>query len=387
MIHMSLMEFRYDHLATTLQALRETGVSLLEKRGDLYGVAGAGDDPGIYYFVPHLALWTGWDLQTAVNVFLLGLLGGGLALALAAFIKRRVHPLALLAAALTLGYVTRLAYLFSDVYLAQVTAVFAVVPFLLLRRDTDKPSRALIGGALLAGVLWGTLNGVRSQAGVGSLLFLLLWTFNRPRWSLAWRTALVAVALGGMLMPTLYYRHLETQRNDWLANRQPGQFTQLDPGHSFWHSVYIGFGYLPNPYGLEYRDKVAYDLVAQADPAVVPFTPRYHAILREAVFDFAGNHPWFVLRTFAAKALVLLGWVLPLALPGLFFLWAGAPPGRPWLPLLGSAAFYALPGILVYPSKNYVFGLLALGAVLGACGVAWGLKEGGLRGWADRARH
>ncbi len=377
MIRMGLMEYRLKNIQGALEALRETGVDLLGKSSDgLYGVAGLGDDPGIYYFVPRLAHATGWDLQTAINVFILSLIGISLVAWGVSFLRPRSHPLTLLAAILGMGVLARWAYLFSDVYVAQLTAVLTVIPFFLRRDDNRLPGAWLWVGTFLAGILWGVLEQIRSGTGWGGLVFITLWALTRRSWAFPRRAGLILAVLAGMAIPSAHFHHLESRRDAWLAQRQPATTVKLDRGHSFWHSVYIGFGYLKNPYGLEYLDRYAYERAARVDPTVTHFTPRYHDILRDAVFELARRDPWFVLKTLAAKFALLFGWFALFSATGWWvFPWA-RPKARELIPPLGAAFYFALPGLLVYPQNNYVFGMIALAVVLGPLWLEAGLRQG-----------
>jgi hypothetical protein len=64
------------------------------------------------------------------------------------------------------------------------------------------------------------------------------------------------MVLVGFVLPLLYMQHVMDTRDAFLKAHQPNYHPVLRQ-HPFWHTVYIGLGYLSNDYGLAYKDIVA----------------------------------------------------------------------------------------------------------------------------------
>jgi hypothetical protein len=141
--------------------------------------------------------------------------------------------------------------------------------------------------------------------------------------------------------------------------------------HVLWHSVYIGYGYLPNRWDIRYQDLVAYRDVLREDPKALYLGPAYGRILRARYFELVRDDPLYAVRVYAAKALTAIG----RAGPGLMVLallapWLMAESRRRgrwrrdagYLVLVGLVAM--LPPLVATPDSGYLLGWL--GAVVSA---------------------
>ena len=77
-------------------------------------------------------------------------------------------------------------------------------------------------------------------------------------------------------------------------------------GHPFWHTTYIGLGYLPNDWDIRYYDAIAYRDVLREDPKARFLGPAYGRILRDRYFKLVSSQPLFALKDYGAKLLVSL---------------------------------------------------------------------------------
>jgi hypothetical protein len=139
-------------------------------------------------------------------------------------------------------------------------------------------------------------------------------------------------------------------------------------------------GFLPNPYGIQYSDKVAADKVASVDPKIGYCTPEYDAVLKQATLQIVKNDPGFILRTILAKALQLAWDLLIFANLGLLCFFYVRPGWREVLPVAAAGSFYALPGILVMPTQPYVLGMISMATVFGITQIGLALEKYGEAG-------
>jgi hypothetical protein len=142
-----------------------------------------------------------------------------------------------------------------------------------------------------------------------------------------------------------------------------------------WHSVYIGFGFLPNDYGVTYNDTCASDKVKSVDPSIPYCSAAYERVLRTATLELAKAHPFFVLKTLAAKSIRLAQFILLYVNLGWIILALRFPGWRRILPFVGAIAFGALPGLLVVPFKPYVLGMLCFSGLFGIYLIGFGLGK------------
>jgi hypothetical protein len=91
--------------------------------------------------------------------------------------------------------------------------------------------------------------------------------------------------------------------------------------HPFWHSAYIGLGYLPNRYGIVYNDTSGIREVERERPGTRYVSPEYERTLRHRYVELLRHDPGFVLRNLWVKLRVIAAdtadryWLALLALP------------------------------------------------------------------------
>ena len=148
-------------------------------------------------------------------------------------------------------------------------------------------------------------------------------------------------------------------------------------GHPFWHPMYLGLGFLPNPWGIAWNDTIAADAVARVDPTAAYLSPRYESILRHLYFQIVWHDPGYVARVYALKAAITIHEAARRFWPALlapFALVAGSRRRRfrRELLLVAPAAVLALlPPVLTEPTlyDDGFVGVTELVAVLAGAGI------------------
>jgi hypothetical protein len=131
----------------------------------------------------------------------------------------------------------------------------------------------------------------------------LLRFWRLPTW---WARPAVAVVLvvAYLSIGTFGLAGVRAYRNHVI--HEPTFGSTWPTQHPFWHNAYIGLGYLPNKYGIEWNDSVSADAVQRDRPGTGFLTKEYEATLRHRYFQIAKNDPTFVLRNFWTKSRVLV---------------------------------------------------------------------------------
>ncbi len=373
---MIILSWRLTTLGQTLEALNSTGVPLVAKSGGRFFASGFTDDLGIYYFVPELAKGLGLPLQTALNLFLLTFILSGWLLGSYGFLRIFKNATARLLSVAGLFLLAYLAFAkISDVYVVMMFAVTAFVPnFIAFSRSGERDWKKLLPWFTLGGLVLGYCNFIRSQAGTGIVLFLFVWLILNHSISWKGKAAFFFVLLVCFRLPTLQFKMMEKTRDAFLEEAV-SQYRPLNIRHPFWHSVYIGLGYLPNKYGIEYRDGSASDKVASIDPKAAYCSPEYEKILKASTLGIVKTDPFFFLKTVLLKARKIFGYFLAFANLGILFLFYVRPSWRELLPMAAGGLFYSLPGLLVIPINAYVLGMISMSVVFGVYMVSSGLEK------------
>jgi hypothetical protein len=357
---------RSQGLDQTLTVLERGGPVLTSvlPSGALYR-AGGGDDQGLYLFIPWLADALGWE--DPVNLLRwVALLAFGVAVALYPWMIRELSGSLLAAVASPFLLLIGLWLLpLADIYWVAAWVIVALLPLLLLldRRWPRYGLAVLLGLLVLASVA----SSIRSQAGLAILLGAALIVAARPwsRWSRAGALALCLIAY--LSVSTFGMAAARAERERALDGRTVSGDT--GDGHPFWHTAYIGLGYLPNKWDIRYYDGVAYRDVLREEPKARYLGRAYGRILRDRYFDLVVSDPVFAVKDYGAKLLVSLRPATPLLVALALFL--------PWLLLVdgqrarwrrdalfvGLAALIAIASpLLATPDSAYLVGWL--GAVL-----------------------
>jgi hypothetical protein len=261
-----------------------------------------GDDAGIYVYAPLLARAGGssdaLDGVRWLYALLFGFTAGIYPLVFRSLFRSRVVGL-VAPWVLLLGL--REAVGFHDIYWILAWAVLTLLPplMVLARRW---PRRGLaVAVAVMLGASFA--SSIRSSAGLpvlvaGAVLVLLQpW---RPRRRVLVFAAMLAAYLA---IAPLGFSALGRVRDGWLGT---GAFS-AQRGHGVWHSAYIGLGYMPNGYGLHYRDSDGVRAGQRSKPGVRYLAGDYEATMRDVFVSMARRDPGFVARVAGDKAVVMLG--------------------------------------------------------------------------------
>jgi hypothetical protein len=348
---------RLEYLDAAVDGYRATGHVIVSLLNGKIGPAGAGDDPGIYMLVPKLAPLVGWNAARAMELFQLLLVTVCAPVALFGSWRRFSRPQSRAVACASVLAIVLLSLLVADVYLITPLVIAALVPMGMLALDANS-RRKIVGAMIGAGIVAGFLNFFRAQSGTGVviILVLLIWTSRNAKQH---RYRATVPLLLGLLLSTGTTRLLLARRDSFLASQIHG-YAPPTASHPVWLQTYIGFGFLTNPYVARYADDVAFDRMRVIAPGVDPLTVAGERIYRREVIRIAMEHPWFVLRSLAAKAGVLLLYLSPFLIYGLMCRRRSGPLDGFDTSFSVGIAFFSLPGLLTIPTPQYMAAAIAL---------------------------
>jgi hypothetical protein len=255
----------------------------------------------------------------------------------------------------------------TDIYWISGWCFLLALPLLLLVYERwGRYSPYLLAGVVAIGSF---ATSIRIHSGLPILLGALVVAVLRRK-TLAGLGATILLlcvaylAFAGVLTGAREYRD--------HAVGDPGLSERYPTRHPFWHNAYIGLGYLPNRYGIEWNDSISTVFVERKDPDAGYLTERYEQILRDEWFRIARQDPGLVVRNVLAKlglafdaARDRFGVVLLLA-PLALFVGAQRRRWRRWLLIVAPGLVLSLPpSLLTMPQLQYQLGWL------GAWGALW----------------
>jgi len=369
----TLMPARYQQLRRALEGFQRTGVPLVAFDGNSYYGAGFSDDLGEYYLIPKLASFLDMRLPTAVDVFLGAILCVSFLVGFVGFIFLFRSGLSRTVALIGLLLLFRVSFREGDVYVVLSSTAVALVPWLLYFVKRGFVDGWFVTFASGAGLCAGFANLIRSHSGTGFMLFMAIAVLFALRCRWRSRILLIAVTAAACALPSLYFHTLRDRRDAYLNAMQPAR-PPIQEQHSFWHSVYIGFGFLGNEMVPAYSDEVAANKVAALSPGAHYLSVEYEEVLKNEVFSLIRHHFSFVVLTLAAKMGVICFALLLSANVGLL---AAALYPKSWsieVAFWAAIAFSSLFGLLVIPHPRYLLGFMAFATLYGVVSVDHALE-------------
>jgi hypothetical protein len=269
-----LMDIRYKELCLTLAGHDASGQPLVALQNGHFFASNYCDDQGIAWLIPALIRAFHLTLDEGIDLFFDAALGLSLILGLLGFFLLFRDAISRAIAAGGLGLLFLGTWMAGDVSMFYVIPAVAVVPLFLWSTRKATSSVIFIIFLFFSGALIGISNIVRSHSGTATLIFLVFVLLMGERPAVKWKIILCAVLLAGMAGSYLAYEHAFAQQTEFLSRREPAT-TPPQRGHVLWHSVYIGLGFMQNPYVPAYEDGVGFRKAHSIDPTVVVFSPEY----------------------------------------------------------------------------------------------------------------
>lgn len=374
---MKISTARWSCLEGTLAAWQKTGLAfLLDYKDGIFPLEnGCADEFGLYYFVPLVAKTFSISLESALWWWDCGLVSVGVIISLSGFwllIQTNIEKVIACVGVLAVAGVS---WIIGDVYIAPFFAA-SLLPWLFVCLQREWHKRLLVYCAL-SGFMAAFSNSIRMYSGFALLLgvitalILFFKTIKKIRLP-------AGCLMIGFLGYFLWFSSLIDVRNSYLDEEKISRGV-YEQQHLFWHSTYLGFGFLTNPYGVYYGDSCAVEHAQKIDPAIVYPSTKYNELLRKMTFQFCCEHPHFVMRTLFAKAGVLLYYLLICANIGLLLAFFYR---KPWY--VDSSygvilAFSALPSLLTIPIAPYLTGFFTMATFYGIHSIVWALQQGLLK--------
>ncbi|HEY6009880.1 MAG TPA: hypothetical protein VIX18_00310, partial [Nitrospirota bacterium] len=263
--------------------------------------------------------------------------------------RQRLFMLVMVSAASALSLMN------GDVYSVHFFFIAAAVPWILYAvRDAGGRLPYLVFPCVA--FLASATNIIRSHAGTSVAIFglvLLALAAMKSRKKLVVILLMIATAV----VPAVLFSNVVQERDSYLRRMAPDA-PIADSGHPFWHSVYIGLGFIDNPHVDKYLDEVAIEKVRSIDPQARFLSREYSDILRREIIRIVREDPKFVIRTLAAKAGIISVYVLLFVNIGVWAAFAFRKEAATDAAFLLSMLFTSLFGLLVVPYTNYLLGFI-----------------------------
>jgi hypothetical protein len=352
-------------LKEALSGYLKTGIPFIAYDGKGLKPAGVGDDMGMYYFIPKITRLLGISIDQSIDLLfitmtIVSLVIGIIGLYL--FLKNLKTKVLGILAIILLTYWCY--FLSGGIYIMFLLVTIAIIPLLLYFSRQRKINLTFIVFLLFSGFTVGIANMFRSHSGTSVLIFMaiiLVFYLQTP-----WKKKimlLMFVALG-VLAPSLYFHQILDRRDTYLKNLYPNYKVALK-GHPFWHTTYIGFGFLDNEFGIKYKDEIAIEKVQSISPKTDYLSEEYETILKNETLNLIRTRPRFVVQTIFAKLGVIFLYLLIFANVGLIATLFYKKDWQIEMAFGSGMIFNSLFGVLAIPSSRYLMGFITLASLYG----------------------
>ena len=373
---MDIDVYRYSQLQQSLVGYEKTGLSLIGYDGKNLRASGIADDLGIYYFIPKISHIFHLSISQGIEVFFTGIivlsyiLGSiGIFLLFRNWISRIFGLCALLFLAL-------ITYKISDTYIVAPCVAIAIIPlFLYFVKIKKHQYHWLLPGFLfLAGIDIGLSHCIRAHAGTAVILFITIILFFYSKFTFKNKFILIALLLVGFTIPIFYFQSLFHQRDAYFKKLNP-QYENTVPGHVFWFPMYSGFGYLNNPYGFKYDDRIGYAHLAQISPNTPANSPQSEKIFQKEDLHFIRTNIYFILETIFSKLGTIAMYFLIFTNIGLFAAYFYRKPVPLEAAFWSAILFSSLFCILTVPYLKYLLGFAAFSVLYAIVSIDYALEK------------
>lgn len=373
--HLPLMGIRYVDLLRAQRGLFCSGVPLVAFDGLRYRPAAAwSDDPGLYFLVPELARVTGLNIADSADVLVASSVVLAAVMGLWGFLKTAEtvagRCIGIIAFLLMVIQVLRI----GQVYALGVVPAIACAPWIIFFALRERLTSGSVLTMVVSGFLAAIANAIRSHSGLALLVFAVVMVFGVYKVRLTVRVVTALSLLAGLASAALVLHHIYDQRDEFLRH-QPGAVVESAGGHVFWHSVYIGFGFVGNSDVPAYRDDVAFNKAYQTRPDVTPYTSEYEQVMRDQVLNLARKRPVLVAGNVAIKLAIIFLYCLIFTNVGLYAAVIAPKEIAVESAFLLAIGMGVLPGILVVPVKPYILGGIVFCVIYAAFGVDYALQN------------
>jgi MFS family permease len=354
----NLMPFRYQHLQWTLKGLEMTGVPLIEYDGTKYLPAGISDDTGIYYFIPQIAKLLNVNLDWAIFIFftfsfLLPIIT--VLFIVSKLCKKNIYKYYSFFNILVIS-----CYLFirGDIYIFSALIPLFILPLLFYLHIKENNIKKLYFIYFFIGIIFSFSNFIRNHSATSVLVFITIFLIFQYKSIKNKIYFIMLFLLVGIFISNLIINSFKENRDNFLFyNNNPNLYVE---GHVFWHTIYLGLGFLNNIYGIKYDDNIAYYLAKQKNPNIDLHSKEYENIMKSEVINTVKKDPWFILKTLFAKFGVILIYIIIFINIGFYFIIKKLFKNIfIFIPLLGGLVFNMIFPLIAMPFPSYLSGFIA----------------------------
>ncbi len=356
-----IMPTRLKDSENAIVGMEKSNIYGIAYENNGYAYTGWSDDQGLYIFIQFVNKFFSLTVVESIGLFYLLVLSIGFLLYFISGFLLFKEKKTRLFFNVWLVLLTLLAFKIRDVYIMfYFTVSFIPIFIYFLKKEYSKKYLILFSLLLIVGVFMQISNYFRGYSGTLVILFIctyLLFSKINPKI----KAISISILFAGLIFTKIFWNYsIENPRKIFIE--QVGTDKPMSKSHPFWHTVYIGFGYIDNNIVEKYLDEVAFEKVKSINPNATCCTPEYEDILKNEVIQILIKHPLLFVSTVGAKIGVYLVYFILFINLGLYFFIKNIIKTslRETVPFVVALLFSLIFGILAIPSLSYSLGFLSI---------------------------
>ncbi|WP_066404429.1 hypothetical protein [Aliarcobacter cryaerophilus] len=355
-----IMPTRYEGLEDAISGMNKSNIyGVGEKNGDFFN-AGWSDDQGLYVFSQFLNKYFDLTAMESIGLFYVLIISLGFVLYILGSMLLFSNKKTIFVSFIGILILTLLTYKVRDTYIMfYFTGSFVFIFIWMFKKQKDIKPALLLSMLFIIGLSLEMSNLFRGHAGTGVLLFICLYIFL-SRFCIKNKVLFISVFLTSSLaINFLWSNTIQIPKERFL--KQVGTDLPITSSHPFWHSVYIGLGFVDNHIVSTYKDEIGIEKVKSINSDVKYLSMEYENILRGEVILYVIKYPLLFLQNISAKIGVLVFYFILFVNLGIYYIVKNIKniEYRETLPFYVGILFNSLFGILVIPSLNYIIGFIS----------------------------
>jgi hypothetical protein len=212
-----LMDCRYTGIKDAVEGFKMAKTFLIGHNGTGFYQVGMSDDMGLYYFVTKIASLLGSSADMSADILFIGMILLAAAVSIVGICLNFKNLLSRLYAITGILFLSLLSLRIGDVYTAFTFCSLTVIP-LFMYFIKRKFSVSFVLFMFAGGTIISISNHIRSYAGIGVLLFILILMAFHSKLLLKYKATVVIALFSGIIAVNAFFNHLVDQRNAFFVN-------------------------------------------------------------------------------------------------------------------------------------------------------------------------
>ncbi len=334
---------------------------------NIFTPAGFADHLGSFFYIPLLANKFDIEVNFATKFFFISYGIICFLISIFFFNKTNLDIKIKIIGSLTIFFLFFLCISISDTYSFYGLTSLALIPMwqYFFEKKLIENNFDIVTFSLFTGIMIAFSESIRGQSGLSLIICLIIYLYFIDKENKFKKLLTILIILLPLIGTQLFFKNLKDSRDSFFLKDQnkilelKKRNIALKNVRSIWHNAYFGLGFLSydNPNFPKNNDDYSINKVKELNPDIVPFTSEYEKILRKEYFSFIFNYPLYFFKITAAKAGVVLMYIIFFTNIGIYYLYKNELSKNIKYFFLPGIFFNGLIGIVTEPDYTYLLGM------------------------------